>query len=154
MKESGCPCISGRPYAQCCGPYLTGDARPSTPQILMRSRYTAFVKKDADYLVATLAPVKRSAADAENRLRRELETTMAATRWVGLTVVKARGDQVEFAAFYLQDGKLGQLHERSNFIRENGRWYYRDGEILPPVKVSRNQPCICGSGLKFKRCHG
>ncbi|MCG8616638.1 MAG: SEC-C domain-containing protein [Desulfobacterales bacterium] len=154
MEDSNCPCISGRPYTRCCGPYLAGDKLPPTPEALMRSRYTAFVKKDADYLVATFAPEKRAGDAAENQLRRDLETTMASTRWVGLTVVKAGGDQVEFAAFYLQEGGLGQLHERSNFIREEDRWYYRDGEMLPPVKLSRNQPCICGSGLKFKRCHG
>jgi uncharacterized protein len=23
-----------------------------------------------------------------------------------------------------------------------------------PLKLGRNDPCFCGSGLKFKRCHG
>jgi len=158
MKKQDCLCGSGKKYSYCCGVIPAGSA--PTPEILMRSRYTAFCKGDADYLLATLAPEKR--AGQEDRLKRELSQTMANTRWIGLTVLD-RGLEnphrgfVEFIAFFEQDGSLGQLHERSVFIRENrseGRWYYLDGEILPPVSIARNQPCVCGSGLKFKRCHG
>ncbi len=126
----------------------------------MRSRYTAFCNKDSEYLIATLAPEKRGAGEPEDTLRRDLSATMDNTRWIGLKVI-ASGSKpgsergfVEFAAFFEQDDTLGQLHERSVFVRENGIWYYRDGEILEPLTLSRNQPCVCDSGLKFKRCHG
>ncbi len=158
MKNQDCPCGSGKQYTHCCGSVSAGAA--PTPEILMRSRYTAFCNKDTHYLLATLAPEKQ--AGQEDRLKHELSQTMARTRWLGLKVVD-RGIEnpdrgwVEFIAFFEQDNTLGQLHERSVFVREGGDqggWYYLDGEILPEVSISRNQPCVCGSGLKFKRCHG
>jgi SEC-C motif-containing protein len=53
-----------------------------------------------------------------------------------------------------QELELGQLHERSRFIKDQGRWFYLEGERLPPFIPKRNQPCWCGSGKKFKHCHG
>ena len=51
--------------------------------------------------------------------------------------------------------------ERSVFERVEGDWFYMDGTIVKqkPVvrdkpKVGRNQPCPCGSGKKYKKCHG
>lgn len=163
MKKQDCPCQSGKQYSKCCRPFLTGKNLPGTPENLMRSRYTAFCNKDTDYLIATLAPEKRDTLALTDRLRRDLAATMAATQWLGLRVIASgresgTGDPesgfVEFTAFFEQKETFGQLHERSAFIRMEGRWYYRDGEILKPLPLSKNQPCVCGSGLKFKRCHG
>ncbi|MEZ5505160.1 MAG: YchJ family metal-binding protein [Gammaproteobacteria bacterium] len=50
--------------------------------------------------------------------------------------------------------KEGTLHERSRFVKEDGRWFYLDGEMLPLPSPGRNDPCWCGSGQKFKKCHG
>ena len=159
MPKQDCPCRSGKPYDACCGPFLEGRALPKTPGELMRSRYTAFCKKAPDYLVATLAPEKRATSPEETACLQDLSHTMATTRWLGLRVIREPAPAsdtgiVEFAAFFERDKGLGQLHEQSFFIRENGSWYYRDGDILPPVPLARNQACVCGSGLKFKRCHG
>lgn len=89
-----------------------------------------------------------------------LERTCQTTQWLGLKIIKSAIDRtdsfvgfVEFAAFY-RAGDAGQLHEQSRFVRENGRWYYMDGRILPPLEFKRSQPCWCGSGKKYKRCHG
>jgi SEC-C motif domain protein len=60
---------------------------------------------------------------------------------------------VEFAAFY-KNSKIEQLHENSKFIYENGQWYYLDGILLDPIKITRNEPCWCGSIKKYKKCHG
>ncbi|MGB3571987.1 MAG: YchJ family metal-binding protein [Phormidesmis sp.] len=63
-------------------------------------------------------------------------------------------------------GNVAQLHERSKFVREKGfvrekelvreksRWFYLEGEILPPYQPKRSHPCWCGSGKPFKHCHG
>ena len=149
-----CDCGSALPFDHCCGPFLAGETLATTPEALMRSRYTAFVRKNADYLIRT-----RAAAHQDPRDREDLDRNFAQTRWEGLAILGSgmEGENagwVEFAAFFEQKGALGQLHERSVFIREAGNWYYRDGKILGPVPLSRNQPCVCGSGLKFKRCHG
>ncbi|MDR0401008.1 MAG: SEC-C domain-containing protein [Treponema sp.] len=38
---SSCPCLSGLPYEECCGPYISSAENPPTAEALMRSRYTA-----------------------------------------------------------------------------------------------------------------
>ena len=62
---------------------------------------------------------------------------------------------------YTYDGEEQHYREIAEFERMDGRWYFTEG--LPPVrtpvvreepKIGRNDPCSCGSGRKFKRCHG
>lgn len=115
-----------RTYADCCGRYI--DAFDSTPapdaESLMRSRYTAFVCERADYLQATWhASTRPQALDFD-----------AGAKWLGLEVRshRAEGDraQVEFVARYRLGGRAVRLHERSRFVRENGRWFYVDGDSL------------------------
>lgn len=118
----------------------------------MRSRYSAFVKHDIDYLLNTLHPDKRQADD-----RQTLQETCQHTQWLDLKIIDFKAHQntaeVEFIAFY-DENPIGQLHERSRFIFENGRWFYVDGDLLSAEKIPRNANCFCGSGHKFKRCHG
>lgn len=118
----------------------------------MRSRYAAFVRQHIDYLLKTLHPSKRQLDDAQT-----LQQTFETTKWLGLSIVDQRQNddtaEVEFIAFY-EASPIGQLHERSRFSKQQGQWFYLDGEFLPPIKLSRNDNCICGSGKKFKRCHG
>ena len=54
-----CPCTSGRPFADCCGPILAGTAKAATAEALMRSRYAACVVSEADYLFTTWHPRTR-----------------------------------------------------------------------------------------------
>lgn len=115
-----CPCGSGKPYAQCCGPYHDGTPAP-TPEALMRSRYAAFVLCKADYLLATWHPSARPAElDLDPRLH-----------WLGLDVRRcaASGDEgeVEFTVRCKLNGKAARMHEVSRFVREDGRWFYVDG---------------------------
>lgn len=92
--------------------------------------------------------------------REALLGTIQKTQWMGLLILKTdKGcisdgiGYVEFVAFF-DAGEAGQLHERSRFVHENGQWYYLDGRILAPLAFGRNTPCWCGSGKKFKKCHG
>jgi SEC-C motif-containing protein len=124
-----CPC--GRvdaarkplPLDRCCGRYLRRDsvAAPDAESV-MRSRYTAFVLRDADYLLATWHPARRPPAVEFD----------AAAKWLGLDVKDRRGvddthAEVEFVARYRLGGRAHRLHERSRFVREDGRWFYVDG---------------------------
>lgn len=168
MPSQPCPCGSETEYSNCCGPFLDRSQRPETPEQLMRSRYTAFCRGDADYLIATLAPEKRSDPLALAQLRQELSHTMATTEWLGLKVLNSAvtgpGEgRVEFAAFFRAkdlsgqgktDQGIRQLHEKSRFVRQEGRWFYRDGEMGPGISLGRNDPCFCSSGKKYKKCHG
>ncbi len=62
---------------------------------------------------------------------------------------------VEFTAYYFENKSMYQLHETSNFIVEDGKWRYHDGELhedCGKIKYGRNLPCVCGSNKKFKQC--
>lgn len=119
-----CPCSSGRTYAECCGRWHAGDAAPDA-EALMRSRYSAYVLGLSNYLIATWHVSTRPAA---------LDLLDGPT-WLGLSVASQRAidplhAEVEFIArFRVGGGRASRLHERSRFIREEGRWFYVDGEI-------------------------
>jgi len=120
-----CPCDSGKPYPQCCGHFHAG-AVPATATELMRSRYSAYVLGLATYLQQTWHP---SSCPADLGLD---ETPMR--RWLGLTI--RRSDEqdathatVEFIARFKINGRAYRLHETSRFVREDGRWWYLDGDI-------------------------
>jgi len=121
-----CPCGSGQPYTACCGRWHAGEAAP-TAEALMRSRYSAFVKGDVPYLLATWHPRTRPATLA-------LE---AGVQWLGLQVRRHvpahEGDAdralVEFVARSKLGGRATRLQETSRFVREGGRWFYVDGDF-------------------------
>ena len=125
-----CPCGSGLPGAQCCEPVLAGERRAATALELMRSRYTAYVRGNVDYLLATHA-------DRSGTERHEIEGFTRKTLWLGLEIVAterggARDDEgfVEFVAAGVTRGKPFRQHERSRFRRgSDGGWLYVDGEI-------------------------
>ena len=89
----------------------------------MRSRYSAYVLNLHDYLLATWHESTRPAS---------LEDSP--TRWLGLEV-KRHAEQdaahatVEFVARFRADGRGHRLHETSRFVREDGRWFYLDGDF-------------------------
>jgi len=148
IESVPCPCGSGLDYAQCCRPLHRGEPA-SSPEALMRSRYSAFVRDDADYVRASWHPDTRPS---------EL-TLEGGDQWLWLETVDAKQDgdagQVHFRATHRDGDGFAVLEERSRFVRENGHWFYLDGEhTVTPFKPGRNDPCPCGSGRKFKKCCG
>ncbi len=126
MNHEPCPCGSGKAYEACCGAYHAGEALPETAEQLMRSRYSAFVRGDADYLLATWHSSTRPASlDLDARVK-----------WLGLKVHAATaggpGDEsgtVSFVARHKLGGRAYRLEETSRFVREAGRWVYVDGDV-------------------------
>ncbi len=150
---SPCPC-GGPDFERCCGPYLAGTALPPTAETLMRSRYTAFTRKDEPYLLATWHP--------STRPQEPLFDEGEPMRWLGLEIKSALRlrqrkaelpdapdqdpdrDIVEFVARFKTGGRAHRLHEVSRFVREvdpssgpDGvpRWFYLDGSF-PEKKTS------------------
>lgn len=122
-----CPCGNDAGYARCCGRLHEG-ALADTAEALMRSRYSAYVLKREDYLLASWHPSTRP-----DHLK--LAAQQPAPSWLGLSVKRheSSGDQavVEFIArLRYGGGRAQRLHEVSRFVREADRWYYLDGEIL------------------------
>jgi SEC-C motif-containing protein len=153
MTQQTCPCLSGKQYKECCQPKHDGSQPAETAEQLMRSRYSAFVLGLVDYLINTVTPSQRTAND-----HAAISETGANTNWLGLKIIDHNQHQdqaeVEFVAFYQDDDSFAQLHERSQFVQLDGSWFYQTGDFLPAIKLNRNEPCFCGSGKKFKRCHG
>ncbi len=148
-----CPCNSGSSYSGCCQPLHNGAVIASSAEQLMRSRYSAFYLQNASYLIASLHPDYRKPDDGQS-----LASLFEQTQWLGLKIIDHRSKNntatVEFSAFYQDDDKVSQLHERSRFIKIKNHWFYQDGDILPPITLARNDICFCGSGIKYKKCHG
>jgi SEC-C motif domain protein len=124
-EVGACPCGSGEPYAACCGPAHAGAPVP-TAEALMRSRYSAFALGLGPYLLATWHPATRPAD-----LDLETEVTWRRLQIVD-TAAGGAGDaegEVEFRASYRAPTGSGLLHERSRFVRADGRWTYLDGDV-------------------------
>lgn len=122
-EPSFCPCQTGKSYASCCGPYHRGAPAP-TAEALMRSRYSAFALDIPQYILDTWYPTYRPAS-------LDLDPD---TQWRRLTILDfvENGDNatVEFRAHWRRKMERGIMHERSSFLRENGRWYYTVGVQL------------------------
>lgn len=151
LNFSPCFCCSDRPFHLCCEPILQDHAKATVPEVLMRSRYTAYVLKNETYLLSTWAPSTRP---------RELSLKESTTKWLGLEIVASSGNvpesdtgQVEFKARFIEGDQHCTMHETSSFIRHSSLWYYLDGDCeITRQKIARNGTCPCGSGKKFKRC--
>ena len=126
-----CPCgrlnPRGQPLAfdRCCGRYLDHEAPAPDAESLMRSRYSAFVLERPAYLLTTWHASKRP-----NDLALE-----PGVKWLGLAVkehrvIDADHAEVHFVARSRVEGRGQRLEERSRFVREDGRWWYVDGDLL------------------------
>lgn len=122
-----CPCGSGLHYSTCCGVYIDGGIPASTPEALMRSRYSAYTMAKIAYIKKTMCGHALSGfhpGEAKRWARR--------VEWVGLRVLKVIPESehqgyVEFIASFREDGVLQSIHEMSRFERVEGVWYYVDG---------------------------
>lgn len=173
MSSSSCACGSGLDFSKCCEPFLKGQL-PETAEQLMRARYTAFTVADIKFLEKTLAPESRTDFDPKTT-----EQWAKDSKWKGLKILSTdkgtasdNKGTVEFVATYEVEGEGVEHHEVSEFRKTpEGRWYFVDGKshthkegeghqhhhetvVRAEPKIGRNDPCHCGSGKKFKKCHG
>ena len=151
-------------YKDCCQPfhdrlYDSEDNKADTAERLMRTRYSAFVLVKPEYIVKTTLPTQQDLLDIE-----AIESWAKETDWAGLEIVThtpklgKRHAQVEFKAYFNTLDDLQAHHELSAFVRIKSKatndacWYFLDPTVS--MSVTQKQPCICGSGEKFKRCCG
>ncbi len=159
---SKCPCGSGKTFALCCEPYLTGNKQAPTAEAQMRARYSAYTTANMAYIESTHSPKTRDSLDIDSSREWAEESD-----WLGLEIVQTENGgksdndgTVEFIARYRQNGEEHTHHEVSSFVKEMGRWYFLDGApprktvVRESPKVGRNDPCPCGSGKKYKKCCG
>ena len=145
-----CPCGSGQLLKACCAVLHAGQVAASAEQ-LMRSRYSAYVLGNIDYIVQTTLPVQQQLLDIA-----AITAWSKQNQWQGLTInrvlakAKSRHAQVEFTAAFT-DAQGAQIHrELSGFVHIGTQWYFLDPTLAqyPALKAA----CLCGSGQKFKRC--
>lgn len=122
---SPCPC--GRParFAECCHRLHQGEPAADA-EALMRSRYSAYVAKNAMYLCsswhASTRPETLSLEEAQGQR----------TQWLGLSIKQHRvtgpdtAEVVFIARYRVGGGSAVRMTEQSRFVRENGHWYYLD----------------------------
>ena len=131
-----CPCDhqvseakkSARAYGMCCARYIEQGDTPLLPEQLMRSRYSAYVVQNREYLLKTWHPNTRPTV-------LEFEVGI---KWLGLEVrshiITNLNTQdsalVEFVARYRINGRGQRLHEKSYFIKLDGKWFYSHGDLL------------------------
>jgi SEC-C motif-containing protein len=166
-----CPCGSNISFKQCCFLFINQQAQARSPEQLMRSRYSAYAKKSADYIYNTYAESSRSHQSLTDILAWAKDT-----KWLKLTINSAseyadinikksinsdkkedKSNTVCFSAYYQHQGTYFIMKETSRFIVEDSQWRYLDGEVsineeLPTPK--RNELCFCYSNKKFKQCCG
>lgn len=120
----------------------------------MRARYSAHVAGLVDFVVNTYHPSCHAETD------REAIADSVNSNWTRLEVVKSdkgateNEGYVHFKAYLEEQGRELCLEERSRFVRQDGLWFYVDGEFPKQTKIARNDPCPCGSGKKYKKCCG
>lgn len=175
MKTTKCPCGSALEFNACCEPFIKGEAVPETAEKLMRSRYTAYTLADVSYIKKTLAPESRADFDEKGAMEWAQQA-----KWKGLKILSTekggasdKKGVVEFVATYEQGGETLEHHEVSQFRKgDRGQWLFVDGDAhshkegeghqhhakpqtvkRDAPKVGRNDPCPCGSGKKYKKCH-
>lgn len=158
-----CPCTSGKTYGNCCQPIQTEKAKAKTAEDLLRARYTSFVTGHIDFILAT-----HHSSTSHDVNREEITTWSKDSEWKGLDVLQKEAGEatdetgtIVFHAKYALEGKDQDHYEKSTFEKENGEWKFLDAMPLrngPYVreepKIGRNDPCHCGNGKKFKKCHG
>lgn len=166
-----CPCQSTLSYGQCCEPLLTGKQKPKTAEQLLRARFSAFATANIDYILATHHQKTSDSLD-----RDEITNWAKGSAWHGIQVVqKEAGEEKDtqgtiiFCAKYAEltgekKGEIQEHWEKSFFEREpaspSGEWKFLDAQGVhvgtykrTEPKTGRNDPCPCGSGKKFKKCH-
>ena len=156
-----CPCGSGASFGDCCEPIIKGTRESETAEELMRARYSAFVTHAIDFIVASTH--SRTRKDIDLTFIREWSET---STWHGLEILETKHVNenkafVSFEAQFAQGDEVQHHREKSLFERENGEWRFVTGDELknPTVRYEaprpgRNDPCPCGSGKKYKKCHG
>ncbi|WP_371779122.1 YchJ family protein [Streptosporangium subroseum] len=125
-STTACPCGLPAAYDDCCGRLHRGEARATTPEQLMRSRFSAFAVHDEAYLLRSWHP----------RTRPPSVDFDPAMRWLRLDILGSTGGSpltgegtVEFRAHYTERGHAGELHENSRFVLHDRAWVYLDGVV-------------------------
>lgn len=126
MNPILCYCGSSDSYENCCSPYINDVKKAPTAEALMRSRYSAYVVQNANYLIATTHNSTRKLFSKE-----EILNWSQQNKWLQLEILARTENTVTFNAHFIDYKMKKQIHfEHSFFKKEGSVWYYVDGEYL------------------------
>ena len=121
-----CYCGNDIPYSQCCEKIHLDIKKATTAEQLMRSRYSAFVKADGDYLIQSHHSSTRPIKEKNNIIK-----WANSVQWIKLEVLETSEGKanntngtVTFNAYFYENGKVEVIHEKSAFLIENNHWTY------------------------------
>ncbi|GGF70274.1 YchJ family protein [Wenyingzhuangia marina] len=122
-----CACGSKKSYKLCCELIHKNIELAKTPLELMKSRYTAYVLGDIDFLMLSHHSSTRPISEKE-----EIFKWTQSVEWKGLEILEAKEIQtsegfVTFKAFFIENCIPNLIHEKSRFLKENDHWTYIDG---------------------------
>lgn len=126
-----CICGKRKPFAKCCGQYLSCQKNAKTPEQLMRSRFSAYALGGyGDYLISTWLLASEKGLTAS-------ELSQKTVDWQRLEVISSsqQGDKgtVEFKAWFYKtpaSDEMDVMHEVSEFLRMQSRWFYVSGRVI------------------------
>lgn len=121
-----CYCGNNKTYKSCCEVFHLNEGKTETAEQLMRSRYSAFVLANGDYLMATHHSSTRPLKE-----KKAIVKWAKSVQWLKLEVTEtSKGTEkdikgtVTFNAYFFDNGKVDIIHEKSAFVKENNQWFY------------------------------
>ena len=128
MFNTPCPCGSNKLYSICCGKLISGKENASSAEVLMRSRYSAYVKKKPHYIFRTASGKASEDLLVDSIIQPDV-------KWIKLIVHEVIGGdkhddrgEVRFSAYYKikksANASLQVLHEHSVFKKIDQQWFY------------------------------
>ena len=88
MSKDLCPCGSGKEYCECCEPIIKQKTLAASPEALMRSRYTAYVKQEIGWLKESLEATQRSDFDEPSVTAWSKES-----EWLGIEIKQTKTEE-------------------------------------------------------------
>lgn len=125
-----CPCNPTKKYTDCCHKAHDNILNVTSAEMLMRSRYSAFVLANIDYLQKS----NHSTTRLSKYEYAEIEKWTKSVDWIKLEILKTSNGKendtkgtVEFKAFFMENSSIEVIHENSSFCKENNHWVYISG---------------------------
>lgn len=121
-----CYCGSLKPYSNCCEKAHKNIDEAKTAEQLMRSRYSAFVLANGEYLMES-----HHASTRQTKEKKAIVKWAKSVEWIKLEVLETvKGTEtdkegtVTFQAYFYEKRKVDIIYEKSAFIKENNNWFY------------------------------
>ncbi|ADG94707.1 conserved hypothetical protein [Arcobacter nitrofigilis DSM 7299] len=132
-EHAACPCGSKKSYKNCCKIFHEGKY-PQTAVELMKSRFSAFVVGNIDYIISTTHEDNIEYSENKSKWREDLQNVISSNDFYSLEILDfIDGKEESYVTFKVgikQRGLDVSFTEKSKFLKIDGKWLYRSGEFL------------------------